>query len=64
MKFCIYDYDGEYYIIPADKYTEMDDWMWERAEHESVKTRFDPPEWARYAGIDLGCITFDGWEVV
>ena len=64
MKYCIYDYEGEYFIIPADRYDEMDNLMWEQTEHESVKTKFDPPEWATPAGSDLGCITFDDWEVV
>ena len=48
----------------SDRYDELDDMMWERTEHEIVKTRLDPPEWAIPAGRDLGCITFDDWEVI
>ena len=64
MKYCIYDYDDKYYIIPTDRYNEFDDMMWERTEYGSAKAELGPPEWAIPAGSDLGCITFDDWEVI
>lgn len=52
------DDDGHWYVVPAEKRTEWEGWIYSDAYMNG-----DVPEWAKAVNKSPGWVTFENWEI-